>query len=71
MEKNVQFSVPWREATRIIKKIKASKLRYFVKQMEGKTSIAFVFPKVSVSQYVYLYIIFGPRAADVVGNDSK
>ncbi|WP_429844461.1 hypothetical protein [Brevibacillus sp. FIR094] len=71
MEKSVQFSVPWREATRIVKRIKTSKLRYFVRQPEGKTSVAFVFPRVSVSQYVYLYIIFGPRAADVLNNDSK
>ncbi len=71
MEKNVQFSVTWREASRILKKIKTSKLRYTVKQLEGKTSIAFVFPKVSVSQYVYLYILFGPRAADAVGGDNK
>ncbi|MDF2678868.1 MAG: hypothetical protein K0R47_58 [Brevibacillus sp.] len=71
MEKNVQFSVTWREASRIMKKIKTSKLRYMVRQMEGKSSIAFVFPKVSVSQYVYLYILFGPRAADAAGGDNK
>ncbi|QRG69090.1 hypothetical protein [Brevibacillus choshinensis] len=71
MEKNVQFSVTWREASRILKKIKTSKLRYTVRQLEGKSSIAFVFPKVSVSQYVYLYILFGPRAADAVGGDNK
>ncbi|MDR7317108.1 hypothetical protein [Brevibacillus nitrificans] len=71
MEKNVQFSVTWREASRILKKIKTSNLRYMVRQMEGKASIAFVFPRVSVSQYVYLYILFGPRAADAVGGDNK
>jgi len=62
-----RFSVTWREAARIMKKIKMSNLRYRVRQMEGKSSVAFVFPRVSVSQYVYLYILFGPRAADVAG----
>ncbi|MFD2370219.1 hypothetical protein ACFSO0_09720 [Brevibacillus sp. GCM10020057] len=67
MEKNVQFSVSWREASRILKKIRASNLRYTVRQWEGKSNIVFVFPKVSVSQYVYLYIIFGSMAADAAG----
>ncbi|EJL40299.1 hypothetical protein BAG01nite_31910 [Brevibacillus agri] len=71
MEKNVQFSVPWREATRILKRLKAGKLRFVVRQYAGKTGVAFVFPRVSVSQYVYLYIVFGPRAADVIGKDTK
>lgn len=71
MEKNVQFSVSWREASRILKKIQTSSLRYTVRQREGKANISFVFPSVSVSQYVYLYIIFGPRAADVAGGGDK
>lgn len=71
MEKNVQFSVSWREASRIMNKIKTGNMRYFVRQMDGKSSIAFIFPKVSVSQYVYLYILFGPKAADAAGNDTK
>ncbi|GEB30784.1 MULTISPECIES: hypothetical protein [Brevibacillus] len=71
MEKNVQFSVSWREAVRILKRLKTSKLRYVVRQHAGKAGVAFVFPRVSVSQYVYLYIIFGPRAADVMDKDTK
>lgn len=71
MGKNVQFSVTWREASRVFQKIKTSNLRYAVRQMEGKSSIAFVFPRVSVSQYVYLYILFGPRAADAAGGDNQ
>lgn len=71
MEKNVQFFVTWKEASRIRKKIKATNLRYNVRQLEGKSSIAFVFPKVSVSQYVYLYILFGPWGADAAGGDNK
>ncbi|MGN7471132.1 hypothetical protein [Brevibacillus sp. SAFN-007a] len=71
MEKNVQFSVPWREATRILKRLKAGNLRFRVRQYAEKAGVAFVFSRVSVSQYVYLYILFGPRAAHAVSKDTR
>lgn len=62
MEKNVEFFVSWREASSIAKRIKASKIKYSVQQVSGKSTLLFVFPEVSISQYVYLYFLFAARA---------
>lgn len=71
MEKNVQFAVSWREASRAIRKLKASNLRYVARQSAGKSEVVFVFPNVSISQYVYLYILFGTKAADAARSETK
>ncbi|TRY27425.1 hypothetical protein FOI68_03440 [Brevibacillus sp. LEMMJ03] len=61
MEQNISFTVSWSDATRLAKMLQARNLRYAVKQLPGKTTLAFVFPKLSLSQYVYLYILFGAK----------
>lgn len=59
MEKDVEFFVSWREASSVVQRIKASRIRYSIRQVGGKSTLLFVFPKVSVSQYIYLYFLFG------------
>jgi hypothetical protein len=62
MEQNVEFFASWREAANIRKKMKTSNIQYSISQLKGKSNILFVFPKVSISQYVYLHILFGTKA---------
>jgi hypothetical protein len=61
MEQNISFTVSWSDAPRLAKTLKTRNLRYAVKQLPGKTNLAFVFPKLSLSQYVYLYVLFGAK----------
>lgn len=62
MEQNVEFFASWREAANIRRKMKSSNIRYSIQQIKGKSNILFVFPQVSISQYVYLHILFGTKA---------
>jgi hypothetical protein len=64
MEKAVYFSVSWRDAAEFTNKLKQSGLRYSIEQFPGSKSLAFVFPQVSMSQYVYLYVLFGSDGID-------
>jgi hypothetical protein len=59
MEQNVEFFASWREAADIRRKMKTCNIQYSIQQLKGKSNILFVFPKVSISQYVYLHILFG------------
>ncbi|WP_400164329.1 hypothetical protein ACAF76_015620 [Brevibacillus sp. TJ4] len=62
MEKNVQFFVSWKDASGVARRIKSSQINYTIRQVSGKSTLLFVFPKVSVSQYIYLYLLFGTKA---------
>lgn len=59
MAKNISFHATWSEAYRMAQSLRNSKLRYSVRQTPGKSNLAFFFPEVSISQYVYLCILFG------------
>ncbi|RNB85991.1 hypothetical protein [Brevibacillus panacihumi] len=62
MEQYAEFFTTWREAASIRKKMNSSNIPYSLRQLPGKSNLLFVFPKVSISQYVYLHIIFGTKA---------
>ncbi len=59
MEKSIYFLVSWRDAAELTRKLAKKKLRYAIRQLPDLQELAFVFPHVSLSQYVYLYILIG------------
>jgi|GEM_PF-1101697 len=64
MEKSLYFSVSWRDAAELARKLRQNKYRYVIKQMPGNQSLHFVFPRVSTSQYLFLQILFGSYGID-------
>ncbi len=64
MEKAVYFSVSWREAAELARTLRQNGSLYAIEQFPGSENLAFVFPKVSMSQYIYLYMLFGNDGTD-------